>query len=171
MHDIYLALSGLTLVSKVNGKIIFLVPDALYQRFIEFSPLLPPKATTWSFSLVTLFYDVLSVEFQEVIRLDGYTLPNNSTLVSLSSQTSALQALRGKSVVAHKLLCEDKYQFLSILNSVSSRNAGINPMYSQAESTIRSHIPPSTQTQPLKSLVKGTDGKLYSKNPINNYVS
>ena len=38
MHDIYSALSRLTLVSKVNGKIIFLVPDALYQRFIEFSP-------------------------------------------------------------------------------------------------------------------------------------
>ena len=44
-------------------------------------------------------------------------------------------------------------------------------MYSQVESTIHSHIPPSTHTQTLRSLVKGTDGKLYPKNPINNYVS
>ena len=52
MHDIYLALSELTLVSKVNGKLI-----SLYQRFIEFSPLLPPNATDFYFSLVTLFYN------------------------------------------------------------------------------------------------------------------
>jgi len=55
LHDIYLALSDLRLVSKVNGETISLTPDTLYQRFIEFSPLLPPNATSWSFSLVTSF--------------------------------------------------------------------------------------------------------------------
>ena len=60
------------------------------------SPLLPPNATAWSFSFVTLFYNALSVELQESIRLDGYILPNNLTLATLSSQTSTLQALREK---------------------------------------------------------------------------
>ena len=98
MHDIYLALSGLKLNFVRNKKIVSITPDTLYQRFIEFSPLLPPNATAWSFSLVTVFYNALSIELQEAIRIDGYTLPNNSTLSTLSSQTSALQVLREKAV-------------------------------------------------------------------------
>ena len=84
--------------------------------------------------------------------LDEYILPHNFTLVTLSSQTSALQDFRGKTAVVHKLLCEEKQWVLSILNSVSSRSssihhleARINPIYPQTESTIRSHIPSSTQ--------------------------
>ena len=71
MHDIYLALSELKLVYESHGKLVTLTADTLYQQFIEFSPLLPPNATAWSFSLVTLFYNVLSVELQEAIRLAG----------------------------------------------------------------------------------------------------
>ena len=43
LHDIYLALSGLKLASKVNGKLISLTPDILYQHFIEFLSLLLPQ--------------------------------------------------------------------------------------------------------------------------------
>ena len=35
LHDIYLALSELKLLSKVNGEIMSLTPDTLYQLFIE----------------------------------------------------------------------------------------------------------------------------------------
>ena len=42
MHDIYLALSGLKLNFVHNKRMVSLAPDTLYQRFIEFSPLLPP---------------------------------------------------------------------------------------------------------------------------------
>ena len=61
MRDIYLILSSLKLESRVNGKTIYLTPYSLYQRLIEFTPLLSPNATSWSFSLVTLFYNALSV--------------------------------------------------------------------------------------------------------------
>ena len=90
LHDTYLDPSDLKLVSKVNVKTISHTPDTLYQRFIEFSPLLPPNATSWSFSLVPLFYNALNVELQEANRLDGYILPNNSNLTTLFSLTSAL---------------------------------------------------------------------------------
>ena len=114
MHDIYLALYGLKLNFVHNKRIISLTPDTLYQRFIELSSLIPPNTTSWSSSLVTLFYNALSVELQEAIRLDGYTLPNNSTLATLFSQTSTLKVLQEKAVVAHKLLCEEKQRILSI---------------------------------------------------------
>ena len=55
LHEIYLALSELKLVSKLNGKFISLTPDILYQYFIETLPLLPLNVTSWSFSLVTPF--------------------------------------------------------------------------------------------------------------------
>ena len=72
LHDIYLTLSDLKLVSKVNGKSISLTPNPLYQRFIESSPLLPLNATSWSFSIVAVFYNALNVELQEAIRLDRH---------------------------------------------------------------------------------------------------
>ena len=100
LHDIHLVLSGLNLVSKVNGKTISLTPNILYQRFIEFSPLLSPNATAWYFILVTLFYNAFSVELLESIRLDGYDLLSNSTLATISAQTSALQFMRKKAIVA-----------------------------------------------------------------------
>ena len=114
LYGISLALSGLKLVSKVNGETISLTPDTLYVHCIEFSPPFSPNATSWSFYLVTLFYNTLNVELQEAIRFDGYTLLNSSTLTTLSYQTSTLQALREKAVIAHKLLCEEKQWVLLI---------------------------------------------------------
>ena len=108
MHDIYLSLSSLKLESRANRKTTYLTPDSLFQRFIEFTPLLSPNATSWSFSLVTLFYNALGVELQESIRLDGYVLPNNSTLPTLFDQTSALQVLREIAVMAYQSLATEK---------------------------------------------------------------
>ena len=108
MHDIYLSLSILKLESRVNRKTTYLKPDSLFQRFIEFTSLLFLNATSWSFSLVTIFYNALSIELQESIRLNGYILPNNSTLSTLFDQTAALQALREIAVVAHQSLATEK---------------------------------------------------------------
>ena len=108
MHDIYLSLSSLKLESKSNGKTTYLTPDSLFQRFIEFTSLLSLNATSWSFSLVTIFYNALSIKLQESIRFDGYILPNNSTLSTLFDQTAALQALREIAVVAHQSLATEK---------------------------------------------------------------
>ena len=58
-------------MSKVNEKIISLTPDTLGQRLIKFTTLLPPNATSWSFILITLIYNALSVALQHAIRLDG----------------------------------------------------------------------------------------------------
>ena len=41
IHDIYLALSELKLVFRSHGRLVCLTPDALCQRFIEFSPSFP----------------------------------------------------------------------------------------------------------------------------------
>ena len=133
LHDIYLALSDLKLVSKVNGETISLTPDTLYQRFIELLPLLPFNATSWSFSLVTLFYNALNVELQEIIRLDGYVLPNNSNLTTLFSQTSALKILREKSIVTFKLLSEEEKRVLSLLQYIFSRHSSLLNIEAEAD--------------------------------------
>ena len=66
LHDIYLVLSGLKFVSKVDGNTISLIPNTLYQNFIKLTPLLPSNTTSWSLSLVSLFYNALGVELQEI---------------------------------------------------------------------------------------------------------
>ena len=178
MHDIYLALSSLKLESRVNGKTITFTPDSLYQRFIEFTPLLSPNATSWLFSLVTLFYNALSVEFQESIRLDGYILPNNSTLSTLFDQTSSLQMLSEIAVVTHQSLAIEKKWVLQLINSVTPCNsrltnyaADINNMHSQAEEIIRAHSSNNPNSREDRPLVKGQDGKFYPKIPGTDYVS
>ena len=42
LYDVFLVLSGLKLVSKVKVKIVSLIPDIIYHRFIEFLLLLAP---------------------------------------------------------------------------------------------------------------------------------
>ena len=66
--------------------ILSLTPDDLLSRFSEFLPLISPNATTWSFSLVTLFFNALHHELQETIELGGYLFPNMSTLATSLSQ-------------------------------------------------------------------------------------
>ena len=72
LNDIYLALSGLKLVSKVNEKLVSVTTDTLYTHFIEFLPVFPPDATNWSRHPC---YNTLSVELQETIRLNIYIYP------------------------------------------------------------------------------------------------
>jgi len=59
LADISLALSSLKMVSNHQGRTISLTPDDLFSHFAEFLPLLSPNAMTWSFSLVTLFFNAL----------------------------------------------------------------------------------------------------------------
>jgi len=75
----------------------------------------------------------LTVELQEAIRLDGYILPDNSNLTTLFSQTSPLQILREKSVVAFKLLSEDKKRGISLLQSIFSRNSSLLNIGAEAD--------------------------------------
>ena len=49
--------------------ILSLTPDDLLSRFSEFLPLISPNATTWSFSLVTLFFNALPHELQDTVEL------------------------------------------------------------------------------------------------------
>ena len=97
LHGIYLALSGLKLVSKVKREIVALTPDELYKRFIELSSL-SPDTTTWPFCLVTL-YNVLCVELQETIRLVGYIHQIIQPSLILFHKKTSLQILRKKTIV------------------------------------------------------------------------
>ena len=49
---------------------------------------------TWSFSLVTLFFNVFPTDLQDAILEEGYNLPNLSYLITKSLQAAALQDLR-----------------------------------------------------------------------------
>ena len=71
LHNIYLELSGLKLLSKVNGEIISLTLDILYQRYVEFLPLLLFNATSWSFSLVILFITFWVLNYRKLLGLMG----------------------------------------------------------------------------------------------------
>ena len=65
-----------------------------------------------------------------------------------------------------------------MLQSINFRNPSLNNIdanicqtNSQVETTIRDYHPTSTPENKNKSLVKGGNGTLYSKNPANDYIS
>ena len=74
------------MISTHRGGHFSLIPDDLYSHFVEFLPLLSPNAMTWSFYLVTLFFDAFPSELQEAVQLRGYVLPDLSTLVTSTLQ-------------------------------------------------------------------------------------
>ena len=65
--------------------------------------------------------------------LDECSLPDNSNLTTLFSQTSALQILKEKSIVAFKLLSEKKPQVLSLLKSISLRQPSLLNIEDEAD--------------------------------------
>jgi len=75
MSDISFALSSIKLEYRYKGNFISLTPDDLYRRYIQYLPLLPSDAMAWSFSLVTLFYNVFPLDLQNAIIKDGIIFP------------------------------------------------------------------------------------------------
>ena len=169
--------SGLNLVSKINGKtFLFLAPDTLYQHFIEFTSLLLPNTTYWTFGFVTLLYNALSVELQETIRRTGYILTNNVTL-SLFLIRRQLYNPEREISYSESVTVWGKKLVVALINSISPHKlsltlfeAVINPMYSHAEIIIRAYHPWGGNSRNDRSLVKGPDGKLYPRNLIKNYA-
>ena len=74
------------MVSNYKAKVIVLMPDDLYSRYIEFLSLLAPDAITWSFPLVTLFFHALPSNLREAMQSGRYVLPNLSTLLTSHPQ-------------------------------------------------------------------------------------
>ena len=90
LADISLTLTSLKTVSNYKGKVIVLMPDDLYSRYIEFLSLLAPDAITWSFPLVTLFFHALPSNLREAMQSGRYVLPNLSTLLTSHPQEQEL---------------------------------------------------------------------------------
>ena len=82
MSDISKALSSLKPEFQLRGKHFNLIPDDLFRRYIQYLPLLPSDAMTWSFSLVTLFFNAFPTDLQDDILKEGYNLPTLSFLIA-----------------------------------------------------------------------------------------
>ena len=97
-----LALSKLKMVYTVCGKRIALTPDDLFSNFTTFLPLLSLNAMSWSLCLVTLFFQAMFFELQEVVQLGNYNSPDISKLTTSFLQKQSLQTLREHAVIAFK---------------------------------------------------------------------
>ena len=122
ISDILLTLSNLKLEYRFKGNLIQLAPDDLYRRCIQYLPLLPSDAMTWSFSLVTLFYHALPLNLHDTIIKDGYRLPNLSLLLTTSLQATALKNLRENTIIVHKNLADKSKHITNFSSHLSPRS-------------------------------------------------
>ena len=179
MSDISKALSNLKLEFQLRGKTINLTLDDLFRRYIQYLPLLPTDAMTWSFSLVTLFFNAFPTDLRDAILKEGYNLPNLSFLITESLQAAALQDLREKAVIFHKTLADEATRIKKLLSShLHPRSHSHVPnalshysSNSQTETTITRHSELPTSIDTPRPMVVKQDGKSYPQNPSNSYVS
>ena len=120
LADISLAVSKLRMFYSVRGRRISLTPDDLFSHFTAFLPLLSPNAMSWSFCLVTLFFQALPTELQEAVQLGGYIFPDISKLTTSLLQEQSLQSLREHAVVAYKKLTDESRRIRRIMSTMSS---------------------------------------------------
>ena len=176
LADISLALSTLKIVYTVRGKNISLTLDDLFNHFTSFLPLLSPNAMSWSFYLVTLFFQALSMELQEAIQLGGYIFPDISKLTTSLLQEQSLQQLREHAVVAYKILIDESRRIRRIMSTMNTdrvyNNAVVQSHHSgsSVEQTIIAHSNPEAKVNE-RPLVVTKDDHSYPSNPINGYVS
>ena len=95
------------MIYTVRGKKISLTPDDIFSRFTSFLFLFSPNAMSWSFCLVTLFFQDLPTELQEAIQLGVYMFPDISKLTTSLLQEQYLQQLREHVVVTYKTLIDE----------------------------------------------------------------
>ena len=176
--DISLALSKLTIVYFVRGNVFSLTPDDLFSNFTVFLPLLSPNAMSWSFWLVTLFFQALSMELKETVQLRGYFYSDISKLTTSLLQERSLQTLREHAVVLLKKLTDENRHIRYIISTMTTdRGSSHNNILvqshnssSSAEQIIVTHSNPEAMVN-IKPLVIIKDGFRYPKNPTNGYVS
>lgn len=80
LTDISFTLFSLKNNSNHKGRIISLTQNNLFSRFKENFP--PPFSNAESFSLVKLFFNALSLDFQEVVKIGEYILSDLSNLTT-----------------------------------------------------------------------------------------
>ena len=116
--DISLVLSKLKMVYTVHGKIISLTPDDLFSNFTSFRPLISPNTMTWSFFLVTLFFQALPAELQEAVQLGAYISPDISQLTTSLLQEQSLQKLREHTVIVFKTFADETKRIKCIMSTL-----------------------------------------------------
>ena len=160
-----LALSKLRMVYSVRGKRVSLTPDDLFSHFTALLPLLSPNDMSWSFCLVTLFFQALPSELQEAVQLGRYIFPDISKLTTSILQEYSLQTLREHDVVAFKKLSDESRRIRKIMSTMntdrgSSTNASFVQSHhsgSSAEQTIAAHSNPEAKVdeRPLETKKDG----------------
>ena len=84
--------------------------------------------------------------------------------------------MRGKAVIAHKLLEDEGTCIRKVMTNFSTKSASIslqmedNCFYNNIFLVLRT-LEAHSITHPAKPLVTGTDGKVYPTNPSNGFIS
>ena len=85
-----------------SHEVITTTPDTIYKKMMEYVPILPSDATSWSFCLPSIYYNALTDQLREEMKIMEYVLPQPSKLPTkelqlesmLKCQSTAAEALR-----------------------------------------------------------------------------
>ena len=133
LADISLVLSKLRMVYSVRGIRISLKPDDLFSHFTVFLPLLSPNAMSWSFCLVTLYFQALPSDLQKAVQLGGYMFPDISKLTTSLLQKQSLQTLLEHTVVAFKKISNENRRIRKIMSTMNTdRGSSTNTSFVQS---------------------------------------
>ena len=62
------------------GKQVYIIPDDLFRRYLQFTTLIPDKTDDWGFHLVIMYMNALSPELKLKSVTANYRVPNITSL-------------------------------------------------------------------------------------------
>jgi len=104
------------------GKLIITTPDTVFNKMLDYLPILPDDARKWTFCLSSVYYNALSEKIRNRITVDKYTVPQPSLLAIKEDQLRIMTLCRAWAVkaLARIGLVED-----SVQNRISREITGL----------------------------------------------
>ena len=124
-----------------------------------------PNAMSWSFCLVTLFFQALPTELQEAVQFGRCIFHDISKLTTSLLHKQSLQSLREHAVVTYKTLTDESRRIRRIMSTMNSdrgtsnNNSFVQSHYSgsSAEQTIVAHSNPAAKANERPLVKKKTE--------------
>ena len=86
------------------GKLITTTPDTVFNKMLDYIPILPNDAVKWTFCLPSIYYNSLSAKLRKQMAVTKYILPQPSLLTTKEEQLHSMSICRAWAVEAQSQL-------------------------------------------------------------------
>ena len=104
------------------GKLTTTTPDTVFNKMLDYLPILPDDASKWTFCLPSVYYNALSAKIRNQTTVNKYIVPQPSLLATKEDQLQSMTLCRAWAV---KALTQIRLVEDSVQNIISKEITGL----------------------------------------------